>query len=476
MRDFERDELTPENEDQKPESSEDTKQEEASDSAPEEPKREEPKREEPPRDIYGRTYTEGYGSYHAPDPTPSPKKKKGEISMSGTALAMLLVCCMLVSILAGAGINYMFDGAPAVQTTGTSDESTASQTTSGDDTLSETTGTNETAPSISIGSGSVIGSTEFSDYERYATVANECIKSVVIIRVTESNSSGAGSGVIYTQDGYIVTNYHVVGDSALTISVELYDGTVYDARYIYGDEYVDLSVIKIEKNDCVPAKIGDSSQMALGQMVIAIGNPLGYGLTVTDGIISAVSRSVTVENTTMTLMQTSASINSGNSGGGLFNMNGELIGIVNAKISGTSVESMGYAIPSETVVKSLNDLKNYGYITGKARLGITVLTKQQSMWPYRIYTYIQVAEVKDNGSAANSGLQTGDILYKFNDSEITSYDVLSEQLTRYAVGDTITLTILRPTVELTNNNISEYLNTAKEIQLTITFVEFNPNE
>jgi serine protease Do len=138
---------------------------------------------------------------------------------------------------------------------------------------------------------------------------------------------------------------------------------------------------------------------------------------------------------------------------------------------------MGFAIPSTTVIKSLSDLKNYGYITGKARLGVTIETKQYQTWPYlQTHSYIQVTEINPNGSAAKSGLQVGDILYQFNGKEIASFDILSKQLTKYAVGDTITLTIRRPTVELTNNNLSEYLNTSKEITLTITFVEFDPNE
>ena len=173
----------------------------------------------------------------------------------------------------------------------------------------------------------------------------------------------------------------------------------------------------------------------MGDMVVAIGNPLGYGLTVTPGVVSALQRSVTVENTTMTLMQTSAAINNGNSGGGLFNLRGELIGIVNAKVGGTSVEGMGFAIPSTTVVKSLNDLKNYGYITGKARLGVTIETKQYQTWPYmQTHSYIQVVEINPNGSAATSGLQVGDILYQFNGKEISSFDIQESSPSSQAVS------------------------------------------
>ena len=493
MRDFEHDNLNPQNDNPEAEWEKPTEEGTPSSEEPvtpppsgeESPKKEE-KKEEPFRDIYGHTYTR----YEPPKPKMPPKKKKSEVTMSSGALAMLLVCCMLVSILAGAGINYVFDNSAAVVgTTSTTDAAGEGTTTSEStrDTVNENpaeTTTGETAPPINIGGNGTIDNTDFPEYEIYASVANQCIQSVVVIRVTESvlsygqeyTSSGAGSGVIFDQNGYIVTNYHVVGADTKTISVELYDGSVYEGKYIYGDEFVDLSVIKIEKTDCVAAKIGDSSQMALGQIVVAIGNPLGYGLTVTPGVISALQRSVTVENTTMTLMQTSAAINSGNSGGGLFNLRGELIGIVNAKVGGTSVEGMGFAIPSTTVVKSLNDLKEFGYITGKARLGVMVQTKPYQTWPYmQTHYYTQIAEIIPNGSAAKSGLQVGDILYKFNGTEITSFDVLSQQLTKYKVGDTVTLTIRRPVIELTNNNLSEYLNSSEEIELQITFVEFNPN-
>lgn len=413
---------------------------------------------------------------------PKKKKKKSEVHMTKGAVAMLIVLCLMVSVLAGVGMNALTGGSQdpsAVSTTGGTVQSGDGTTNSGVIPGQNTSnGNSETAPSVET------QPRENTEYSALAKVANECIKSVVIINITETSTaygqeyttSGAGSGVIYTTDGYIITNYHVVGKDTKTISVTLYNGEVYEGKYIYGDEYADISVIKIEKNDCTPAKIGDSTKMVLGDTVLAIGNPLGYGLSVTDGIVSALARDVTVENTTMTLMQTSAAINSGNSGGGLFNTDGELIGIVNAKIGGTSVEGMGFAIPSSTVVKCINDLKNYGYITGQARLGVTVQTKQYQTWPYmQTYSYIQVTEINANGSAAKSGLKVGDILQKINGTEISSFATLSQMLTKYEVGDTVTLTIRRPTIELTSSNLSEYLNTCEEIDITITFVEFNPN-
>ncbi len=410
-----------------------------------------------------------------------PKKKKSEVHMTKGAVAMLVVLCLVVSVLAGAGISALTGGwgsAPASTTDGGAPSGTDGSGGAAVPGENTSNGDTETAPGAQTeGRGDL-------EYSSLASVANKCIQSVVIINVTEISTAygqeyttaGAGSGVIYTTDGYIVTNYHVVGADTKTISVTLYNGEVYEGRYIYGDEYMDVSIIKIDKNDCTPVTFGDSDAVVLGDEVIAIGNPLGYGLSVTDGIVSALARDVTVENTTMTLMQTSAAINSGNSGGGLFNSKGELIGLVNAKIGGVSVEGMGFAIPSSTVVKCINDLKNYGYITGEARLGVTVQTKQYQTWPYlETYSYIQVVEINENGSAAKSGLQVGDILQKINGTEITSFATLSQMLTKYEVGDTVTLTIRRPTIELTSNNLSEYLNSCEELEITITFVEFNPN-
>jgi serine protease Do len=176
----------------------------------------------------------------------------------------------------------------------------------------------------------------------------------------------------------------------------------------------------------------------------------------------------------MTLLQTNAAVNSGNSGGGLFNDKGELIGIVNAKVGGTTVEGMGFAIPSATVVKCINDLNAYGYITGKARLGISVY--QYVTIGYMQYNMIQVSDVNPSGSAANSGLLADDIIYALNGTEIDAYSTLTELLTKFSVGDTITLTVLRPTQDASKaSSIYAFLNSCDKIDLQITFIEFNPN-
>ena len=404
---------------------------------------------------YGYDYPEGYLRSQQ-----KPKKQK-----NGTSV-LLIAFCLVLFIFIGISVGAIFD---VSRNTGDPSQSTIGGASNNNGSSTSTRKPAETAPGASV-----IAPNTDEYISIFREVANKSLKTVVEIYVKTSSTSGAGSGVIYDPNGYIVTNYHVANETCTSITVILYDGSQYKAQYIYGDELADLAVIKIEKTDCDYAVFGNSDQLTYGDMVLAIGNPQGLGLSVTNGIISRPGESVTLGDATMTLLRTSAAINSGNSGGGLFNLNGELIGIVNAKLASSSIDNIGYAIPSSTVVKCINDLKDYGYITGRARLGVTVETKQYTSWPYQ-YTLLQVKEISENGSAANSDLRVGDILYRYQGMNITSYDVLSQQVTKYSVGDSIKLTVLRPTIEYTGNNLQQYINSAEEVEITITFVEFNPN-
>ena len=186
-------------------------------------------------------------------------------------------------------------------------------------------------------------------------------------------SEGAGSGVVLTSDGYIVTNHHVIED-ANKITVALNDGTEYQATLVGTDSETDVAVIKVEAANLKPATLGDSDQLTVGQTAIVIGNPLGsLGGSVTSGIISALDRDVTVNGETMNLLQTSAAVNPGNSGGGLFNANGYLVGIVNAKYTSTDVEGIGFAIPINVAKSVVNDLIEYGYVKGRIDTGFSVV-------------------------------------------------------------------------------------------------------
>ena len=394
-----------------------------------------------------------------------PPKKSASTSL---LVAFCLVLFIFIAISIGALLDIGYDGGDFT-TSDSANQSTSSDSASNSD--SQSTTSFETAPGASIVAP---GTDEYVSVFR--EVSTKCIKSVVVIQVKTNTGSGAGSGVIYNADGYIVTNYHVANETCTDITIILYDGSQYKGTYIYGDELSDLAVVRIDKNNCDYATFGDSSKMTYGDSVIAIGNPLGYGLSVTTGVISRPSETIAINGMPMTLLRTDAAVNSGNSGGGLFNLNGELIGIVNAKIAADTVDNIGYAIPSETVVKNLNDLNTYGYIKGRAALGITVKETVVRVSYREYYVLLQVDQIHPQGSAADSELKVGDILIQCDGQTIDSVSTLSQYLlTEYSVGDKITLTVRRPTMELTSTNQKEYLSTAEIIDIEITFKDFNPN-
>lgn len=452
--------------------------------------------EEAPRENSGYTYGSynnnnynsgnkneyGYTVYNSDNN--GKKQKNSNAYMSKKAVGWIVALCLVVSIICGVCANAV-TGALR----GNVGETTTTQEPLGTETSSTTVKVPVATTPISTDGAkdiptvtAVVGGKKYTELE---DAIEQCVNSVVQIEVTEDGGkdifgrdtvvSGAGSGVIFSKDGYIVTNYHVAGAKTKTIKVILYDGTTYEGNYISGDESLDVSVIKINKNDCSAVKIGDSSSLRLGTSVFTIGNPLGLGISVSEGIISASPKAVTVEQTTMMLMRTTAAINSGNSGGGLFNMNGELIGITNAKIGGTSVESMGYAIPSEKIIKCINDFSKYGYVTGVARLGVRA-TDYIKIGRYQYQGLVNIVSVTEGGTASVAGITAGDIIYSVDGVECSSMATLTEILTKYKVGDTVTLTILRPG-DAANSAVSynAYLKACEEIQLQVTFVEFNPN-
>ena len=260
-------------------------------------------------------------------------------------------------------------------------------------------------------------------------------------------TQGAGSGVIISEDGYIVTNHHVI-DGANKITVTLRDGeTSYDAELIGSDADNDVALIKIDATGLSPATFGNSSDLVVGDYVVAIGNPLGtLGGTVTDGIISALARQVTVEDKTLTLLQTNAEISPGNSGGGLFNANGELIGIVNAKDSATEVEGIGFAIPINNVFNIIKDLKEYGYVTGKISLGMEFvdINSDYAAFYYGVNeTGVYVLSVDSGSNASKAGFKRGDMIAKVNGKEVSSEADITKALENNKVGDTVTFTVNR---------------------------------
>ncbi len=272
----------------------------------------------------------------------------------------------------------------------------------------------------------------------------------------QTTSAASGSGFIVTDDGYIVTNFHVIEDSD-SITISLYNGDTYEAALIGYDENNDLAVLKIEAAELAPVILGDSDNLNVGDSVVAIGNPLGeLTFSLTSGSISAKDREVTMSSSlTMNLLQTDCAINSGNSGGALFNMYGEVIGITNAKYSSSSsseasIDNIGFAIPINDVRSIVESIIEKGYYS-KPYLGVGVVDVSRE---YQIYGLPQGAAIQtltEGGPAEAAGLQVGDIITKVGDTQITSRSELSTLIGRCSIGDVITLAVYRQgnTIEVT---------------------------
>lgn len=259
-------------------------------------------------------------------------------------------------------------------------------------------------------------------------------------------TSGAGSGVIISEDGYIITNAHVI-NGASSVSVQLDNKEVYSAQIIGYNTENDIAVLKIDAAGLTPATIGDSSKLVAGEFALAVGNPLGnLGGTVTDGIISALDREVTVENQKMTLLQTSASISPGSSGGGLFNARGELIGITNAKPSSSSgAEGLGFAIPVNTAYEVAQDIiNNKG--SSSIVMGVTVVTisDAQTAAKYGVSAMgVYIQSVNAGGGAEAAGLQVGDMFVAVEGQTVSTAEELKSVLNKHKAGDTVEIQVAR---------------------------------
>lgn len=293
-----------------------------------------------------------------------------------------------------------------------------------------------------------------------SSVVDQCRPTVVEI-TTEIASSGsnpfqqyvqqgAGSGVIMTSDGYIITNNHVI-EGASTITVKTVDGSEYDAKLIGRDAQTDLAVIKIEANDLPAATFGNSNELKVGDIAIAIGNPLGsLGGTVTTGIISALNREITIENETMTLLQTDAAINPGNSGGGLFDEAGNLIGIVNAKQSSAGIEGLGFAIPISDAVEILDELVRNGTVTNRPALNVSLYDyTDTSLYGNSKYSDgVYIVQIIDGGAADQAGLKVNDQIIRFNGKDVSSTSEVKKELRSLKIGDRVPITVVRDGKEI----------------------------
>ena len=434
--------------------------------------------------------------------TTPPKKRKTYIS--GGAIAVIVLCAILFAAIVGFGSWKIATSqtSSGTQTEATADPADTAKTNESTkptepSQTAETTSENGVTPaatSVDM-SGAAVSpeSTKTSDTTSAQTkVIEKALKSVVEIDLYKGETAVVGgSGVIYTTDGYIITNYHVTSNTDLTnytIIVTLNDGSKYQALFVCGDMESDIAVIKIDKDDCTAATIGNSDATLIGEAVFAIGNSNGEGTSVTSGCISMKGQSSSFRSTTYTVMLdelfvTDAVINAGNSGGGLFNAKGELIGIVNGKSmydkNGSVIEGRTYAISIAHALECVNTLAaNNGYIPGRAKLGVTMNTVTFRYSYYATITYSTlVTAVNENSTASQAGILAGDVITEIDGIDlvefasknnlISDYDALQLLLRNYSVGDSIKVTLLR--AQETDGRTSTY----SELTIDVTFIDFN---
>lgn len=258
-------------------------------------------------------------------------------------------------------------------------------------------------------------------------------------------TEGAGSGIVYSEDGYIITNNHVI-EGASTINVTFNDGKSYEASLVAADSQSDIAVLKIDADGLTPVSFNDSDSLSVGDLAVVIGNPLGtLAGTATEGIVSGLEREITIDGKSMTLIQVSASVNPGNSGGGVFDQQGNLIGLVVAKSSGSDVEGLGFAIPSNTVQSVVKSLIENGYVAGRPAAGITIvdLSSVTDAMKYGVkQTGVYIQEVTGKNAKA-AGLEAGDLVYMIDGEKVTSSDMLVRTIQKHQVGDKVKLTVVR---------------------------------
>ena len=375
-----------------------------------------------------------------PQDAQPPKKKK---KFNGKRVARSAVALVLAAAMGFAGgfVGAKFGGSGKVVIQQVAPSSTADSASGSDSsiTAASSSGSSLTTEQVAdlVSPSVVVITTEQVVYSQWSWYGQNQVE------------SGAGSGVIISSDGYILTCAHVV-DGASTITVTIGDKD-YTATLVGEDTTSDIAVIKIDADGLTPATVGNSDSLKVGQSVMAVGNPLGeLGGTVTGGMISALNRSVTIQGSssvnTMSLIQMDASVSPGNSGGGLFNMNGELVGIVNAKSSSSDAEGLGFAIPINDAIKVAQELLENGYVTGRPYLGITYLAVEdaQTAAQLGVNAYgVYVVEVVKGGPAEKAGLQAGDRIVSVDGTEIASKDDLGTLMQKHAAGDTLSITIAR---------------------------------
>lgn len=390
----------------------------------------------------------GFGE--VPPMSQKPHTPKNKKHSRGLALGLCGVAAACLLFAGGAVVGNMAFGGNANSDSGTS------------------ASTSDSAPTLQINSKPESDSSNSSDnYDTADGMAGEDIykkvnPSVVSVISTTSEGTGSGSGVIMSKDGYIITNNHVV-DGAQSVSVQLSDDTSLDAEIIGTDEQTDLAVIKVTPtSDLTAAEFGDSDELEPGEYAYAIGSPGGvqFANTITGGRISAINRDLTVNDRVMTLIQTDASINNGNSGGALINKYGQVVGITSAKLSGNAfgsatVEGMGFAIPINTAKDIVDELIQNGYVSGRPSIGITGQNVESADGKV---SGVQVYSIDSRAKAASEGLQVGDVITAVDGTPTPDMDKVNELKQDKKAGDKLTLSVYR-------------ISTGKTLNITITLTD-----
>ena len=371
---------------------------------------------------------------YAPDPNrvPVQPKKQGFFHRTAVKVTALILACAVAGGLAGWG------GAAIAKSSGT-EKATIQQS--------------DRQP-VSVQVKTVDGQTKMEPAEVYASVVNSAVS--INCSATSTNIFGqttqtasSGSGFIITEDGYVVTNYHVIS-GASSVQVTLYNGDTYDATVIGGDSDYDVAVLKIEASGLQPVTLGESADVNVGDTVLAIGNPLGeLTFSMSQGIVSSCDRAINVDGTPFNMIQVDCSINPGNSGGPLVNLYGEVVGIVSAKYSSyssTTVEGLGFAIPISDVRSIITDIMENGAVTDKAYMAITAGTMTEQMaaqYNIDVTQGVFVYSAVSGGAGDKAGLRLGDVITKMGDKTLASRQDLSAAMKGYRAGDTVTLTVYR---------------------------------
>ena len=372
----------------------------------------------------------------APEP---PKKKKHHVNGGKVARSAVALVLAAVMGFAGGYVGSQMNGSKVVIQQVAPSSSSSSSGSDSSITSASASGSSLTTEQVAdlVSPSVVVITTEQVVYSQWSWYGQSQVE------------SGAGSGVIISSDGYILTCAHVVsGASNITVSIGDKD---YPATLVGEDTTSDIAVVKVDATGLTPATVGDSDNLKVGESVMAVGNPLGeLGGTVTSGIVSALNRSVSIQGSssvnTMSLIQMDASVSPGNSGGGLFNMNGELVGIVNAKSSDSDAEGLGFAIPVNDAVKVAQELLENGYVTGRPYLGISyyAVTDAQTAAQLGVNAYgVYIVEVVKGGPADKAGLQAGDRIVSMDGSEVATQSDLGTLMQDHKAGDTIEITVAR---------------------------------